>query len=174
MKLLPGTVGLAIFNHDHTHRFLLQRRWGDPTQPTLTWVMLNPSIANDENDDPTIRAVCAFSDREGYGAIRVVNLYSLIATSPARLYGNPASDNDGINRHAIEEACRDRDVVVAWGATVDRMARNTRPYHVDATAGDIQRLARGPLRCLGVTASGQPRHPLRLAHTTPLIEWPPQ
>ena len=77
------THSTAVISQDGLYRYHLERRWSDA--PFLTFVMLNPSTADAEIDDPTIRRCVGFSKREGAGGIAVVNLYAFRATSPADL-----------------------------------------------------------------------------------------
>ena len=65
----------AIISPCGRYRYRLDRRWGDGR--TMGFIMLNPSTADAENDDPTIRRCIGFAKREGCDAIAVVNLYAL-------------------------------------------------------------------------------------------------
>lgn len=134
------------------YRYRLWRVW-DEGLPTCLFVMLNPSTADADRDDPTIRRCVGFAKAWGYGRLDVVNLYAYRATKPDELWsaGDPIGPrNDVVIADAMLDAIH---VVVAWGA-------NTGP----TTARDVAvlRLAPHPrsIVCLGVTRSGQPRHPL--------------
>jgi len=76
------SFGGAIVSDDGLYRYRLWRRW-DAECPTMVWIMLNPSTADAEVDDPTIRRCIGFARREHCGGIEVVNLYALRATNPA-------------------------------------------------------------------------------------------
>jgi hypothetical protein len=146
-----------------TYRYRLERGWA-PSKGTVTWIMLNPSTADADLDDATIRRCIGFTERWGLGLLVVVNLFGLRATLPEVLYG--ASDpvgplNDTYLRTAVEEA---DTVVVAWGAHGRYKDRATQV----ATMFSDQRLY-----CLGRTNDGQPRHPLRIPYTQPLELWRP-
>jgi len=52
------------------YRYLLERKWGIGL-PCVTWIMLNPSTADAEKDDPTIRRCIGFSKAWGYGSLRL-------------------------------------------------------------------------------------------------------
>lgn len=158
----------AIVSDDGLYRYALTRTWRLDVLP-LCFVMLNPSTADALVDDRTVRRCMGFARREGAGGIRVVNLFAYRATSPAalRAWGlvDDATNDPRIGPHndrylaALPAAER---VVVAWGA----FAAPGRIAHV------VHLLALRPLYCLGVTASGAPRHPLYVRGDAPLVPWP--
>lgn len=140
------------------YRFRLTRRFGNGMD--LVFVMLNPSTADAEKDDPTIRKCLGFADRMGYGGIVVVNLFGLRATDPAALWKEPAETRDGpANEEAWQQAIRGADVVLAWGAHARRVPDRTR--HVRTYAE--QNAAR--IIVLRHLADGTPAHPLMLPYS---------
>ena len=62
----------TFITKDGKYRYYLTRVW-DYKKPTLLFIMLNPSIADSKNDDPTILRVVNFAEYWGYGGIYVVN-----------------------------------------------------------------------------------------------------
>lgn len=152
----------AILSDDGRYRFVLTRTW-DATQEKLIFVMLNPSTADAEVDDPTIRRCIGFAKGEGFGGIRVVNLYAFRATDPKVMLREIDAVGPGNDEH-ITGACLDRTVVVAWGA-------NAAAWRVRQVAAILARCG-ARVRCLGVTASGAPRHPLYVSADQPLVPWP--
>ena len=95
------------------YRYLLTRRWG--LGPAALFVMLNPSTADDVDDDPTIRRCVGFARRWRLGGLEVVNLYALRATDPRDLFAHRAPvgrDNDDAISDAVARAAH---IVVAWG-----------------------------------------------------------
>ena len=71
----------AILSDDGRYRYLLERQWDE--RPRMAWCMLNPSTADANIDDQTIKRCIGFAKREGFGGIIVVNLMAFRATSPA-------------------------------------------------------------------------------------------
>ena len=69
------------------YRYRLTREWSD--KPLLPFVMLNPSDANAEIDDPTIRRCMGFARAWGYGGIVVGNLYAFRTPYPETLWKAP-------------------------------------------------------------------------------------
>jgi hypothetical protein len=57
----------ALFSPCGTFRFRLGRRWSDG--PSLAFVLLNPSTADETADDQTVRRCMGFAQREGDGAL---------------------------------------------------------------------------------------------------------
>lgn len=154
------------------YRYHLARHWGQAPGPVVLWVMLNPSTADDEQDDPTIRRCIGFSRGWGFHGLRVVNLFALRATDPRALADS--LDPVGMeNDIAITAAVRDGNtlrVIAAWGA--HRFARD-RALEVKHL---LWREAARHLSCtvshLGLTRSGAPRHPLYVPASQQPIDWP--
>ena len=147
----------AKISPDGIYRYTLTRRWGLSGLGTVLWVMLNPSTADADVDDPTIRRCVDFADRWGYDQIEVVNLYALRASDPAKLLTHPAPSGPENAFHVWDATTRAEIVVAAWGAnkavTRTPMAREIR--------------ATGPF-CLGRTKAGHPKHPLYVSGATML------
>jgi len=132
-------------------RWWLQRRWADG--PLVCFVMLNPSVADAEQDDPTIRRCIAFARAWGFGALSVRNLFPYLATKPADLKRAMKSiDVTGGQRGLGELAvAATADLVIAaWGANATECAAQ-RFYAVTASK---------PLWCIDTTLEGKPVHPL--------------
>lgn len=166
---IPVVVRSAVTSGDGVYRYRLGRVWQRPLAAAarghVTWVMLNPSTADEQVDDPTIRRCLRFSDDFGYRSLTVVNLFALRATSPTSLAGHPDPVGPENRRFVAEETRKADLVVVAWGAGKVAQAGYER-------LRDVLRNVEGRVRCLGVTASGAPRHPLYVRADTPLEPWP--
>jgi hypothetical protein len=103
---IPPEPSGATFDPTGAYRYALWRVW-DGNRPPLVFVMLNPSIADAERDDPTIRRCLGFACAWGYGALTVVNLFALRATCPhtLRRAADPVGpDNDEHLRAALAGA----------------------------------------------------------------------
>ncbi|MEQ8317967.1 MAG: DUF1643 domain-containing protein [Phycisphaerales bacterium] len=77
----------AVFSRCGRYRYRLDRIVDPAASKTVAWVMLNPSTADANSDDQTLRRVRGFSASacKGVGRIVVVNLYAFRATNPADL-----------------------------------------------------------------------------------------
>lgn len=86
----------AILSEDRKYRYILSRTW-DETKPTVLFIGLNPSTADENEDDPTIRRCIIFAKSWGYGGLIMANLFAFRTTNPQGLYSekNPVgSEND--------------------------------------------------------------------------------
>jgi hypothetical protein len=134
-------------------RYRLGRRWADG--PALLFAMLNPSTADADQDDATIRRCIRFAQQEGYAAIEVVNLFAFRATDPKdlRRAGYPVGPENDAH---IEAAARETGkACLAWGANVAGLER---PQVVIP----LLRRAGAELFVLRMTRSAYPQHPLML------------
>ena len=156
-------VGSASFDAHGIYRYRLTRRW-DSARPSMAWIMLNPSTATANSDDPTIRRVIGFSRTWGFGMAEVVNLFGLCASDPRRLRTSPAPVGPGNDRALMSAAASNPAVVVAWGdhgAIVNPLTGVRRCDEVLDMVGSAQSML-----SLGATRRGQPRHPLYLPKDT--------
>lgn len=142
----------AILSQDWLHRFQLLRVW-DTEKPKVAFIGLNPSTADANNDDPTIRRCIRFAKDWGYGGIIMVNLFSFRATSPADMKAHHEPNREENVNFILSAAHDARVVICAWGANGDYLKQNEW----------IKKLLRDrdiPMGCLGKTKDGHPRHPL--------------
>lgn len=152
-------------------RYWLLRRWDHG--PVVLWVMLNPSTADGELDDATIRKCRGFSQRWGFAGLRVVNLYALRSRDKRdlRRLALPAAAIGPDNDRVIAEEAGSPSVgliVVAWGTDVG--PRKTRP-------GEVLEIVRAhkrpdvPIKAIWKCKGGQPGHPLLVGYRMEPFEW---
>lgn len=152
----------AVFSPDQRFRYRLTRRWG--TGPALPVVLMNPSKAGSEIDDPTVRRLIGFARRLGFNAIDLGNCYAFVATYPEdlRKAGYPVGpDNDA----QLEQICRWQPrVLCGWGSIAKGLNR----------PAEVLRMLKA-WRCqpvaLQINAGGIPAHPARLAYSRELLEF---
>jgi hypothetical protein len=153
MTIDTATASGAKFSPCRRYRYALWRRWGPGK--LIAFIGLNPSTADERDDDPTIRRCLGFTRAWGGEALVMLNLFAWRATFPADLKraAHPIGDDNDAAIVALAGAAD--TVVAAWG--VDGAWRH-RGFVVAAKL----RAAGVPLLCLGRTKAGQPRHPLYL------------
>lgn len=146
-------------------RYSLGRRWSEfenSSSPTICWIMLNPSTADAEQDDPTIRRCIAFSKAWGAGGLVVVNLIPTRCTDPDELLKPamwPSNQDWLINKTVIAGLSKGRRVIAAWGG--HKVIRDSK---LDiAVMKHLKFENDSVIECLGTTKDGYPRHPLYVA-----------
>jgi hypothetical protein len=153
----------AVVSECGQFRYILRRSW-DISRPALGFIMLNPSTADADQDDPTIRKCVGFAERLGFGAIVVTNLFAHRATDPANLKraGYPRGpENDEWIRKGMREASQ---VVCAWGSNARGLVRPAEVLLI-LSGHRVKRQA------LALTDDGIPRHPLMLPYTCSMMEF---
>jgi hypothetical protein len=155
--VITGWKGDAIISSCGTYRYLLQRFW-DVGRQAVCFIMLNPSTADAEINDPTIERCMRRAALLGFGQLEVVNLFALRATDPSELHRHSdpiGPENDEI---LIESAKVCNLVICAWGVH-------------GALGGRAQRVAIKLAECgiklhaLKVSKQGYPCHPLYLPYS---------
>jgi hypothetical protein len=134
----------------------------------LIFLGLNPSRANAERDDPTLRRLIGFAGDWGYDALVVVNLFARISASPSVL--RRCSDPIGLdNDTALLRWCQlwaHQEAWALWCGWGNGGGRFDRAQQVMDLLQPVvkQRSVRFPLapgpQAIALTRSGQPRHPL--------------
>jgi hypothetical protein len=145
------------------YRYKLWREWpgfgpvSDGMKMHCAFVMLNPSTADGEEDDPTIRRCVGFSKAWGYDRLEVVNLFAYRATDPNTLLRLGHNDDPvgPENLEAFKAVCNTVNcgaIIVAWGAHGGHLGQD------ETALGWIKKSDR--VHALGLTKDGKPRHPL--------------
>ncbi|WP_371736966.1 DUF1643 domain-containing protein [Brevibacillus sp. HD1.4A] len=142
----------AVFDEAKVYRYSLIRRWNDKL-PRLTYIMLNPSTANENDDDPTIRRCLGFAKQWNYGSIEVVNLFAYRATDPSELLSCTDPIGYENNKYILEAIQRSSLIVLAWGTKGSLKER-------DKEVVRLLNNVRENVYCLSRTKEGHPKHPL--------------
>lgn len=141
----------AKFSGCRQYRYALWRRWDEQTAPAM-FIGLNPSTADERNNDPTCTRCINFARAWGYGGVIMANLFAYCATDPLTM--KTAADPVGSrnNRWLLSLAREAGIVVAAWGNDGSFLERSRT---VEAMLPDLYHLK--------LNKSGEPAHPLYLA-----------
>lgn len=162
---LFGSDRSATISPCGTYRYRLDRGIGDRL---VAFLMVNPSTADAEFDDATIRKVRGFARRIGYQRFAVGNLFAYRATDIGALRDCPDPVGPENDLHLTALIAEAELVVVAWGPKAKLPTRLRSRWPI---VPEMARTAGKRLHCLGTAADGQPLHPLMLAYSSPLMEW---
>lgn len=158
------TESSAVISDCGKYRYLLTRRW-DAGNP-VTFVMLNPSTADADKDDPTIRRCIRFARDWGFGALQVVNLFAVRAADPRVMMAEPDPVGPDNHEHCIAAFDRARNqwmydypaapAICAWGVHGRYMDQD------QTMLGWMQSEAVTPMALYRDGAPPKPNHPLYL------------
>ena len=148
----------AHFSPDRQYRYSLWRRW-HPSLSYALFIGLNPSTADECDDDPTLRRCIRFASDWGFGGVYIANLFALRATAPEVIIRHQQPIGADNNRW-LKKLARNAGVIVcAWG---------NRGKHLSRDKACMKLLKPYQMHCLGKTKTGQPRHPLYVPESTEL------
>jgi hypothetical protein len=140
------------------YRFALWRRWA--AGPQVLFVMLNPSTADETEDDPTIRRCIGFARSWGFGGLAVGNLFAFRTPSPVLLRSAPEPVGKNNDNWLLRLLAESELAVAAWGNHGRFLGRS-----------DAIRATLPMLHILGITSLGEPRHPLYLPAGIEPVRW---
>jgi hypothetical protein len=134
----------------------LRHSWSsEPDEPehACVWIGLNPSKADENQLDPTLRRVRGFSMAWGFNTFYMLNLFAFRATKPKDMRKAPdpvGRRNDYWLRKMAQSA---EMVICAWG---------NHGLFRDRQQEVLEMLEDTNLYYLDVTTDGAPKHPLYL------------
>ncbi len=146
----------ALLSKDKKYRYSLKRIW-DNDKPIVFFIMLNPSLADNYQDDPTIRRLIKFAKLYGYGGFYVGNLFSYITPYPSELLDKDLMFSKK-NIHEIKKMTGlIKDVVYGWGNSFEEPEW-------------LKQIISNP-KCFGKNKNKTPKHPLYLSYNHKLVNY---
>lgn len=127
----------------------------------VNFICLNPSTADEVQDDNTIRKCIKFAKSWGYESMCVTNIFAYRATKPADMKAYPTPigpDND----QWIAAVAAEADLVIAsWSQHASFLNRSTDVLTLLPSRPKILRMG-----------DQEPWHPLYLPDSSTPIDWP--
>lgn len=153
----------AYLSDDRKYRYWLLRVWDD-SLPVNCTCGVNPSTADEQVNDPTIRKDIGFSERQGFGGLLKVNLSAFRSTDPKGARYQPIGEFN-TPRHIREyfDSFKAKQMTFCWG-------RNGTHFF---TQSANLRAEFPKAMCFGKNPDGTPRHTLMLPYTTKLELYEP-
>lgn len=161
-------------NDDNFKRFVL----GIKGNKTLFVIGLNPSTANDNNDDVTTKKIKGFINNNknqfGFDSFILVNLYPQRTPHPDKLHEEEKFDINLHNQNVIKiskiiSSQPTASILAAWGAKIHK-----RKYLTNCLQNIYNNINNSSTKWLQIgelTNSGHPRHPSRASYNYPFQEF---
>lgn len=145
------------------YRYSLWRIW-TKDKPLCMFIMLNPSTADVNEDDPTIRRCIGFAKSWDYGGILIGNVIAYRATNPNELktlLDFRTKENEKHLKNMLHKVILTKGIIIAaWGNHGKNYLPRSMFYNSNLS-----------VHHLGLTKSGQPKHPLYLKSSTKPELW---
>ena len=138
----------AIISKDKKYRYVLLRKWDDSKKMVMI-IGLNPSIADDVNDDPTLTRCISFAKLWGYGGIYMLNLFAFRTANPKLMQNTKEPIGLENDKYLIEYSFKCDKVVCAWG---NGGTYKNRSNEIKSKLSNLYYIA--------LNKSGEPSHPL--------------
>jgi len=152
----------AKFSSCERYRYTLTRTW-DMSKAACAFIGLNPSTADQVENDPTVRRCIYFANEWGYGTLIMLNAYAIRGTDPnvIKVVEDPIGpDND----YWIEKTSKEVAIIIgAWGNNI-KNGNKDRSMKIRELVPNLHVLA--------MTKLGQPAHPLYLKKSLVPIPFP--
>jgi hypothetical protein len=153
----------AAYSDCGAYRYWLKRRWAD-AGGMLNFVMLNPSVADELRNDPTVERCERRARMLGFGAFIVTNIFAWRDTHPKEM--RRATEPIGPENDAVlvRMAQNSDKVVAAWGTHGAHLGRGREVAALLRESGVT-------LHHLGLSKHGHPRHPLYVGYEITPKTW---
>jgi hypothetical protein len=122
----------------------------------VMFIGVNPSTADEKDDDATIRRCVGFTRQWGYSRLIMTNLFGFCATDPSDMKAAEDPVGDRNDEFLLEHAKESTLIIAAWGIHGEYKGRDRQVYDL---------MKDHKLHHLGLTKEGHPCHPLYLPRT---------
>lgn len=167
MISLPVWVrGDAVFGGPNSmYRYELSRVWDDK-RPVLMLVMMNPSVADPNMDDPSVAKARRYAENWGFGSLLVGNVFAYRATDQKRLLSIADPVGPENNAHLLAMATRASMILFAYGKPNKRLL-----YRGPQVARLLAEKYLKKFHVLALSKDGIPKHPLYLKGSLQPTRW---
>lgn len=142
----------ASFSPCRKWRYSLWRIW-EPSRPRVAFIGLNPSTADETEDDPTVRRCINYAKTWNFGGMYMFNIFGVRATDPRQMLADDEPVGPYNDDFIIDEISQCQRIVCCWGSHGSHMKRSDEVLEI---------LKSKKLFCFGLNNNGEPKHPLYL------------
>jgi hypothetical protein len=150
----------AVISADGVYRYMLSRQW-DTNRLTVGFICLNPSTADADIDDQTVKKCVRFAKKWGGGELIIGNLFAFRSTDPASLKTSSDPVGPENDEWLTKIAAKSDILIAAWGNHGVLGGRNA-----IVRANHLPRLS-----ALRLSKDGHPSHPLYLPESLVPFAW---
>lgn len=154
------TDPICEFSENRIYRYTLWRETGClGGGGYVQFILLNPSDANEERNDPTVRRCVAYGLRWQFALVCITNLFAYVSPDPDDLLRVRDPIGPLNDERLISISKNARMIVAAWGIHGKFFGRHDK----------VKDLFAGRLHCFGTNKDGTPKHPLYLRKEADIV-----
>jgi hypothetical protein len=164
-----SVISNAIFNENRTYRYRLWRM-NDQPKKVLLYIMLNPSSADENRNDNTIKRLFNFTNDFGYDGFIVCNLCAIISTNSKKIKNKIILSklDMTIIKDTLDKIPIIEKVVYAWGS--NNKIDKKQIYKISSLTELLEQYGHKPY-CFSFNNDGSPKHPLMLPQNETLVPY---
>ncbi len=157
----------AVISDCGKYRYRLDRNVADEGIVIL-YCGVNPSTADMAVDDATVRKWIGFTKINGGRKFIAVNPFDYRSTDVSKLktVAYPVGE---LHDHHVGKAILEADILVPCWGNVAKVPKHLR--HHFSRMLDMMAISGKPVKTFGFTNAGDPKHPLFLSYSTPLVDY---
>ena len=156
------------FSACRRYRYTLLHRWDELfARRRALFICLNPSTADENQLDPTLKRIKSFCGRLGANEFLMLNIFAYRATDPKDMMAveDPVGPDNNASIHAAIIEAYDLnnghlDIVGGWG---NHGLHQDRQNVILELLEPFRELPNLNISCLGKNANKSPKHPLYIA-----------
>lgn len=164
---MPPISTHALLSLDNRYRYQLSRTLRTDGR-TAMWIGVNPSTADAELDDASIRRLYGFADQLNVGRWLVGNLFAYRATIVKELAVVKDPVGPDCDFH-LGQMMKEADLVIAGWGRADKVPPRLRGRWKEII--DLAARHDRQLLCWGLCSDRHPVHPLMIPYTSKLRAW---
>lgn len=159
MLIEQGKLGTATFSDCSKYRYTLDRPLESYTDAIgrVSFLMLNPSTASADKNDPTVAKCCRYALAAGATELTVINIFAYRSTDPEALKTAEDPIGQGNDQYILDVVSQSTMTICAWGKHGDILNRGRALTKMLLDNGLGERLY-----YLHLNGDGSPGHPLYL------------
>lgn len=150
----------TVFSPDRVYRYTLFREWDSLFSGHKNYIMwngLNPSVADETQNDNTVSICIEYSKNWGFGSMYMMNLFAICSTDPEGMLSAKDPVGPDNNKWLKKIASKASSIICVWGVDGGHMERDR---------AVLKLLKNKTLQCLKKTRDGFPHHPLYMKKVT--------
>ena len=171
----PPSIHVCEFDSKREYRWWLEANLYEDEPPAgdkgiCMFLMLNPSVADEQQSDRTVTRCKKYAEGWGYYTLNVCNIFALRSQDRDVLKGH--EDPIGsLNDYWIKKTAEQANMIIcAWGTYGELRDRGPRVLHMLEEEGHSDKM----FHLGSLTVNGHPTHPLYKAADIELVKYEPK